>query len=300
MNSKKFITDLYVTALNKTNIYLITMDKEEQFWYIMDQGARDMAQLIGVNYIWDAPKERIVDEQINIINEAVKAGADAIILAASDPVRVSQAVEDAKARGVKIIYVDAPAVEEAIITLATENYSAGKIAGQQMISELEASGIKSGAIGIIGVTPEKITTMNREKGFRDIVRLDNRYHILDTIYTNGDALVSRNAVLEMNEESMDLVGVFGTNEGSTIGIGNAIRIINNNITGIGFDMTDEIQDMLREGVLNAVLVQNPYTMGYLGMAEAVAAIKNYNTGPKFIDTGVSVITKYQPRRPLEN
>jgi ribose transport system substrate-binding protein len=289
-----------VTALNEVDIYLITMDRRDQFWYTMDQGASDMAELIGVNYIWDAPEERNVDDQIAIINKVVDAGADVIMLAASDPVRVSPAVEDAKARGVRIVYVDAPAVEEGLITLATENYNAGRIAGREMISELEAKGIKGGTIVIIGVTAENITTLNRERGFREVLEQDERFRILDTLYTGGNPLVTENAVLELIEENIDLVGVFATNEGSTLGAGNAIRISYKDIIGIGFDITDEIQNLLRDGVLDVVLIQNPYTMGYLGMAEAVAAIKNYNTGPPFIDTGVSVLTKYQPRRPLEN
>jgi ribose transport system substrate-binding protein len=215
------------------------------------------------------------------------------MLAASDPVRISGAVEDAKARGVKIIYVDAPSVEEAIVTLATENYSAGKIAGESMITELEAVGKNSGSIGIIGVTPENVTTMNREKGFREVIEQDGRFVLLNTKYTEGDIEASRKASLEFINGTMDLVGLFGTNEGSTIGVGEAIQTGNTKITAIGFDITEEIENMLRSNVLQAVMVQNPFTMGYLGVAEAVAAVKGYETGPSFIDTGVTVITRYQ-------
>jgi ribose transport system substrate-binding protein len=286
--------------LSGQQIYLITMDKVDQFWYSMDRGARDMAELIGVTYHWDAPATRDVQEQINIFNNAVEDGADAILLAASDPVRISGAVEDAKAKGVRIIYVDAPSVEEATVTLATENYSAGKIAGQTMIAELEDLGIQRGTIGIIGVTPENITTNNRERGFREVFRQDGRFMLLDTVYTDGNPRTSRAAVMTMIEDNIDLIGVFATNEGSTVGVGNAINISGKKLVGVGFDMTEEIQKMLADGILHAVMVQNPYTMGYLGMAEAVAAIRGFPTGPSFLDTGVSVITKYQPRGPLVN
>ncbi|MDD3174737.1 MAG: hypothetical protein PHF63_13965 [Herbinix sp.] len=43
--------------------------------------------------------------------------------------------------------------------------------------------------------------------------------------------------------------------------------------------------------MKVIIAQNPYTMGYLGMAQAFAAVKGYNTGPKYLDTGVSVLRK---------
>lgn len=286
------------TSISNYEVYLITMDKKEQFWNILDRGARDMAAMLGVNYYWVAPDERDAGEQIKIFNEAVEAGADIIMLAAVDPVRISGAIENAKAKGVKIIYVDAPAVEEGIVTLATDNYSAGRLAGEIMISELEAVGIKSGTIGIIGVTPITTTTIGRENGFRDVLNQNGNYVILDTEYTEGDPDITQRAAERIINENPDLVGIFATNEGSTIGTGNAIKASNRKgIIGIGFDITDEIEEMIRTETLQAVLAQNPYTMGYLGMAEAAAILKGYDTGPSQINTGVSVVTRYQPKRP---
>lgn len=296
---KKFETT-QTMAMSNYKIYLITMDKEDQFWYIMNQGALDMASMLGVTYIWDAPQERIVREQIDVFNRAVEVGADAIMLAASDPREISRAVEDAKANGVKMIYVDAPANEEGIITLATDNYNAGKIAGETMLSELMELGIRAGSIGIIGVTPENITTLDRERGFRDAISQNEQFTVLDTRFSNGDPQLSQEFAETYIEENPGLVGLFGTNEGSTVGVGNAIAAQNNNIVGIGFDLTKETQKLINKDALNAIMVQNPYTMGYLGMASAVAAVKGFNTGPPFIDTGVSILTKYQPIRPLVN
>lgn len=288
-NSKDDSTTTSSTGKNY-NIYLITMDKTDQFWHIVNQGTADMAELLGITYTWDAPDKRIVEEQINIFNNAVNNGADAIILAASDPEKISSAVEAAKEKGVKIIYVDAPANVEGIITLATDNYSAGMVAGKIMISELIANGVRQGSIGIVGVTPENATTINRERGFRDVIETDGRFTLLDTRYVRTD-IGSEQAAEGFIEDNSDLVGLFGTNEGTTIGVGSAIEASNKNIIGIGFDLTDTIKNMIREGSLQAVIMQNPYTMGYLGMAETFAALNGYDTGPTNIDTGVSEVTR---------
>ncbi|HWT74544.1 MAG TPA: substrate-binding domain-containing protein [Mobilitalea sp.] len=273
-------------------VYLITMDKTSQYWYTLDRGASDMADMLGLTYKWDAPQERNVDEQIVKINNAVSAGANALLIAASDPVRVSEAIANAKAAGVKIIYVDAPANEEGIITLATNNYGAGATAATNMINELEAIGSRSGSIGIVGVTKENITTSDREKGFRDVMNKDGRYKILDTQYSAGNKALGKEIALSFIHNNPDLVGLFGTNEDTTEGVGNAIKESNKNIVGIGFDINNTIQQMIRNGYLKAVMVQNPYTMGYLGMAQAYAALNGFDTGPHYLDTGVSVKTQF--------
>jgi ribose transport system substrate-binding protein len=85
--------------------------------------------------------------------------------------------------------------------------------------------------------------------------------------------------------------LFATNEVTSEGVGTAIKANQNRIVGIGFDKSDLNLKLLDSGSLKAIVVQNPYTMGYLGMAEAFAALKGYDTGPSYIDTGVSVLRK---------
>ncbi len=282
---------LATSSLRNYEIYLITMDKQDQHWYSLNQGVTDMGNLLGAQHIWVAPEFKNTQEQINLLNQAVEAGADIILIAANDPVRISSAIEDAKARGVKIIYVDSPAYEEAITTLSTDNYLAGTIAAKAMISELEAIGTNTGRIGIISVNKETDSTLRREAGFRETMEEDGRFIVLDTEYKNGIPITSEVAATNLMNTYDDLVGIFGTNEGSSIGVGRAIEKNNSSIIGIGFDKSDPILELLRKGSLKAVMAQNPYTMGYLGMAQAVAALKGYDTGPTNIDTGVSVVMR---------
>jgi ribose transport system substrate-binding protein len=278
-------------ALDLYKVYLITMDKQDQHWYRVNDGASDMAAIAGINYIWDAPDTKDNRRQIEILNNAVAEGADLILLAASDPLGISRAIEDAKSKGVRIIYVDSPAYEEAIVTLSTDNYEAGRTAGTLMLSFLEAEGITGGSIGIIGVNTVTNSTISREEGFREMITLDGKFNLLPTQYMGGDPFASQKAATDLIMQNNDLVGIFASNEGSTIGVGNAIRENNPEIIGIGFDRSEEILRLIENGSLNAVVAQNPYTMGYLGMSEAIAALSGKDTGPSMIDTGVSIITR---------
>lgn len=290
--SKVKTETITTSSLKDYKITLITMDKTSYYWTIVDRGASDMARMLGVTYKWEAPKTRIVDEQVDKIKNAIEEGADALLIAASDPVRVSGAIEDAKAAGIKIIYVDTPANEEGIITLTTNNYSAGYTAGETMISELQAIGIRAGSIGIVGVTRENTNTIDREHGFIDAIKEKSKYTILPTKYTDGSAELVIEVPTTFIAENTDMVGLFGTNEDTTVGVGKSIQNSNKKIIGIGFDLNITIQQMIKDGYLKAVMVQNPYTMGYLGMAEAVAALKGFDTGPSILNTGVSIQTEF--------
>ena len=270
-------------------VYLITMDKLDQYWHIMDRGASIMARLAGFDYVWDAPPEKSNELQIQVLNHAVENGADLIMLAANDPVQISSAIEDAKSKGIGIIYVDSPAYEEAIITLATDNYNAGRSAAEIMLGIFSSKGITGGSIGIIGVDTVHTTTMDRETGFRNVIGASGNFLLLPTQYMFGVPDASQRAAEAIIRDNEDLVGLFGANEGATEGVGNAIHQLGSSIIGVGFDQTDETVKLIREGSLNALMIQNPFTMGFLGMAEAYAALHGLDTGPNHIDTGISVM-----------
>ncbi|MCH4887955.1 substrate-binding domain-containing protein [Acidaminobacter sp. JC074] len=269
-------------------VYLITMDKMDQHWVNVDKGAKVMAEGLGLKYKWDAPDVKDNAKQIEAVNNAVADNADLILLAANDPQAISEAVKNAKAKGVKIIYVDSAANEPAIATLSTNNYQAGALAGQTMVDELTAAGQTSGKIGIIGVNTATNSTMDRENGFRSVLEAAG-YEILTTEYKDGDAAASQESAYGFIVGNEDLVGLYGTNEGSTVGVGNAIKASGKDIIGIGFDKSDAIQGLLNDGSLKAAMAQNPFTMGYLGVGQAYAALNDESTGPAVIDTGVAVL-----------
>jgi ribose transport system substrate-binding protein len=272
-------------------IYLITMDKVNEYWYYIDQGAAEMAALLGVNYIWDAPQKRDIQTQIDILNNAVNNGANAILISVIDSEKLSEPIKNAKEKGVKIVYVDSPSKEAAITTYATDNYDAGRVAAQTMIEELELLGIRDGKIGIVGINLTTDNTVNRENGFREVVAKDGRFTLLNTEYANSELVLANQAAVRLINENENLVGMFGTDEISSEGVGNAIKANNNKVVGIGFDKSELLLELMAEESLKALIIQNPFTMGYLGMAEAVAALQEKQTGPAYMNTGVAVLRK---------
>lgn len=272
-------------------IYLITNEAKYQFWQYMNQGVSDMAQLLGLTFTWEAPEIQDAQQQIELLNKAVNNGADAILISVLDADKLSEPIRNAKSKGVKIIYVNSAANEEGIVTLATNNYEAGRIAAESMLDELEVANIHNGVIGIISVMEGNPTITKRDSGFIDVIKADNRFTVLEPVYTGGNPELAEKAATALIREQPNLVALFGSNEGASVGVGNAIKADNNRIIGIAFDTSDAIMQLMRQNSIKEIIAQNPYTMGYLGMAEAYAALKGKSTGPANIDTGVSVISR---------
>ncbi len=271
------------------SVYLITMDQMDQHWVNVDGGAKKAADELGnVDYKWLAPDVKDDAKQIECINNAVAGGADAIMLAANGPDAVTSALEEAEAAGVKIVYVDSAAAYPAIQTLATDNEAAGKTAGTEMIAALEAAGIKEGKIGIVNVNAATASCVAREKGFRAAFE-GKSFEILETQYGDGDAAKSKD--IAANYVTSGVVGIFGANEGSTVGAGNAIQEAGGTIIGVGFDKSDTILDLIKNGFIYATMAQNPDVMGYEGMKSTVKALEGKDPGADVMDTGVSVIKK---------
>ncbi len=279
----------YASGAAKHKIYLITMDQMDQHWVTVDAGAKKAVKELGnVDYRWLAPDVKDDAKQIECINNAVAGGADAILLAANGPTAVTSALREATAAGVKIIYVDSAADYPGEQTLATDNEAAGTTAGQEMKKALAAKGITSGKIGIVNVNAATASVVAREKGFRAAFK-GTKFEILETQYGEGDAAKSKD--IAANYITQGVVGIFGANEGSTVGTGNAIKEAGGRVIGVGFDKSNTILQLIKEGYLLATMAQNPDVMGYKGIKAAVAVLEGKNPGAKYIDTGVSVLTK---------
>lgn len=270
-------------------IALITMDSIDQHWITMNEGAQKAAEELGVTVDFMSPNTKDDSQQIECVNNAVAGGYQAILVAANGPDAISSALQEAVSAGVKIIYVDSPANVEAEATFSTDNKAAGQTAGEEMLKALEEKGITSGKIGIINVNAATDSCVNREEGFRAAFE-GTGFELMETQYGEGDAAKSQS--IAENYITQGVVGIFGCNEGSTTGAGNAIKASGNaDIIGVGFDKSDAILNLIEDGYLLATMAQNPDVMGSEGVKAAVAAIGGESLGGEVTDTGVSVLTK---------
>lgn len=276
-------------AATGMKIALITMDSIDQHWVTLNEGAQKAAAELGVEVAFMAPNTKDDALQIEQVNNAVAGGYNAILVAANGPDAISGALNEAAAKGVKIVYVDSAANVEAAATFSTDNTAAGKTAGEQMLKALTDAGVSSGDIGVINVNAATASCVNREEGFRSAFE-GTDFNILETQYCDGDAAKSQASA--ENFITQGVVGIFGANEGSTTGIGNAVKASGKDtIIGVGFDKSDAIMNLINDGFLLCTMAQNPDVMGYEGVKAAVAALNGEALSGGVTDTGVSVLTK---------
>ena len=244
-------------------VTLITMDQMDQHWVNVDKGCKEaVAELGNVDYNWLAPDVKDDAKQIECINNAVAGGAQAILLAANGPDAVTASLKEAEA--------------------------AGTTAGNEMIKALEAAGITEGKIGIVNVNAATASTVAREEGFRAAFE-GTKFEILETQYGDGDAAKSKD--IAANYITQGCVGIFGANEGSTVGTGNAIQEAGGTVIGVGFDKSDTILGLIKNGFLLCTMAQNPDVMGREGVKVAVKALSGETIDQTNVDTGVSVLNK---------
>lgn len=282
------VAESTVTASQPWKIALITMDSIDQHWVKLNEGAQAKATELGVTVDFMSPNTKDDAQQIEAVNNAVAKGYNAIMVAANGPDAISGALKEAQAAGIKIIYVDSPANVEAEATFSTDNQAAGKTAGETMIAALTAAGITEGTIGIVNVNAATDSTVKREAGFRSAFE-GTAFTLLETQYGEGDAAKSQ--TIAENYITQGVVGIFGCNEGSTTGTGNAIKASGKTIIGVGFDKSDAILGLIADGYLLATMAQNPDVMGAMGVEACVKALEGETLGGAVVDTGVSVLTK---------
>ena len=274
---------------NKYKIFLITMNQSNStYWKTLDAGCQKAVNEIGeIDYKWIAPPEHIAKLQGECVDKAVSEGANAILISAISKKDINENLKRADDAGVKIIYVDSAADYEGTATLITDNFAAGKIAGETMLKALSEAGIKSGTIGITGLTASIPNLMLRDKGFREIFK-DTNFEIASTIAVDNNPQKFK----EDLKKHPEYIGFFATNQQTTFLIGEHAKENNTKQIIVGFDTADETLSLISDGIIYATMQQNPQLMGYEGIKIAVAALEGKITEKNIIkDTKVNVITK---------
>ena len=283
------LADETVKADGDYKIAVITMDSVDQHWVSLKEGAEEEAKADDVTVDFMAPDVKDDAKQIECINNAVAGGYDALMVAANSEDAVSGALQEAVDAGIKIVYVDSPANVEAEATFSTDNKAAGKTAGEEMIKALEDKGVKDGSIGIVNINNSTNTAIQREAGFREAFE-GTDYELLETQFCEGDAAKAQ--TIAENYITEGVVGIYGTNEGASTGVGNAIKASGSDeIIGVGFDKSDTLKGLIEDGYLVCTMAQNPDQMGKRGVQACVKALNGEDLGGEVTDTGVSVLIK---------
>lgn len=270
-------------------IAVISKGSQHQFWRTVEQGARDAGEELGVKISYEAPEDETqVDVQIEMMKKAIKKKADAIVLGPLDTEKLNDVVDEAVEAGIPVITLDSDITTKSrVATIGTSNESAGAIAARNAADQIGGKG----KIAIIAHVEGAQTAIERRGGFIDELKAyEGDIEIVGTSYCDGDAGKAKEQALDYLKRYPELKCIYGANEGSAVGAAAAVRELNKqeSVRVIGFDSSDEEIAYLEEGVIDGMMVQNPYNMGYLGVRNINKVLDGKEIEEK-IDTGATYV-----------
>ena len=267
------------------------------YWSNVQQGVIAAGRELGVETVVFVPPKEDVAAQIQTLETYIAQGVTGIAIAPSDPGALERLMRKAVAAGIIVITLDTPPVEGSVsrVYIGTDNYAAGRLAGETLARLLPAGG----KVGIVRGSDTALNALQRTEGFLDAVARRGIVPLppLNDQADPAAALAMANALISAHP---DLAGAFGVYAYNGPAWATAIKEARaaGRIKVVCFDANADTINGIKEGVIDATIAQREYDMGYLsvqtiklvaeeGMAAALAKM---NATDGIIRTGVDVVT----------
>ena len=291
------------SAPGRVNIAVIPKGTSHAFWQSIHAGARRAAKELDVDITWRGPlREDDRDSQVAEVENAVARRVSGIALAPLDESALVAPVSSAQRSGVPVVIFDSGLKGGGFISfVATDNDKGGELAGEHLAKSLGGRG----KVILLRYAEGHDSTTRREEGFlRGVGRhpgigivSSNQYAGADVEggYKRAEALLSR---FKAADGSLGIEGIFAPNESSAFAV---MRVLKDNgwagrVKFVGFDASDGLIAGLRDGAIEALVVQDPVRMGYESVVTLVRHLRGQKVEPR-IDTGVHLVTRDMLDRP---
>ncbi|ROU00232.1 ABC transporter substrate-binding protein [Histidinibacterium lentulum] len=279
-------------AAQAQEIAVIVKTTNSNFWQNVNRGASAaMSDADGYTMSFDGPAaESNIADQVSMVENAINRGVAGLVLAPSDPEALGPPVERAFQAGIPVVLIDgalADGFEDVYQAfLSTDNCAAGELVAERMIAEAGTEGSIAVMSYVAGVGSE----IGRVGCFVDYIEANSNLEIVGPYYSQSQMANALNQTTDVLSANPDLVGIFGANEPTAVGMGRAIVQAGRagDLVALGFDGNEDLQQFVRDGVLEAIAVQGSFAMGEMGV-ETVIDILNGEEVEDFINTGVVMV-----------
>ena len=249
----------------KQEIALVTKSTTSEFWHSVRAGAKAAAAEYNLDITFEGPeKEEDYRTQNEMVQKAIQRGAKVLVFSAVDYNANAQVIEEAAQAGVRILVIDSDVNSQAVESrIGTDNFAAGQLAARTLLDGEEPVL----HVGIVNYDVNSANGQQREEGFRQEIQKDKRVAdiiTINVISTTEDARMGTEQLLQKHPEINAIVTF---NEWTSLGVGWAIRGMGlaDATRVVAFDSNVVSVGMLETGEVDALIVQNPYAMGYLGV-----------------------------------
>ncbi|RYF39961.1 MAG: BMP family ABC transporter substrate-binding protein, partial [Comamonadaceae bacterium] len=218
----------------------------------------------------------------DMLSAALAKKPNAIGLAALDSKAAIPLLKKAQAAKIPVVAFDSGVDSDIPVTTATtDNKAAAALAADKMAELIGGAG----EVALVVHDQTSRTGVDRRDGFTDRMKAAHpKVKIVSVQYGGGDHLQSTEIAKSILQAYPNLKGMFGANEGSVLGVVNAVRETKRKLVVIGYDSGKQQKDAIKEGLIAGSITQNPVGIGYKTVEAAVKALKGEKL-PKVIDTG---------------
>ncbi len=288
---------LAVTAIGSTQAhaadYKITFIQGvagDAFYVTMGCGVAAAAAKDGATITTQGGAKWDATIQMPVLDSVIASKPDAILIAPNDKTALQKPIEAAIAAGIKVVLVDttvdnpAPAVAE----IASDNYGGGAAA----FAAVKQLAPKGGKVLVVSTSPGVSSVDARVNGFADAANKDKKFNYIGVQYSNNEPAIAQRIVTAALSKNKDIVAVFATNLFSAQGVAAGIKQAGKagKVKIVGFDAGSDQVKALKTGVVQALIAQQPATIGSKGVDAAVAALQGKTVSPHKVQTGFTILT----------
>lgn len=281
----------------KKVIAVIPKGTSHIFWQTVQAGAIAAGREFGVEIVWNGPaQETEYSRQIQIVDSMVARHVDGLAVAATDKTALAAPIDRAAKAGILVTVFDSGVDTNNILTfVATNNFEGGQMGARKLAELIHGKG----KVAMVMNAPGSGSTVDRENGFEDVITKEfPQIKIVARQFGMSDRAKARDAAENILSANTDLDGIFASAEPSSVGAALAIKARNlaDKVSLVAFDSTEGLVEELKSGVIDALVVQDPFKMGYEAVKTQVDAL-NGNKPPKQMDLHARVIAKADLDKP---
>ena len=280
------------SATPQHTVTLVAKSTQTEFWLSVFAGAEAAATEYNLQLTIVGPEtEEDYESQNTMVAQAVEDGAEALVFSAIDYENNAAAIDAAARKGVKVVAIDSSVDSDQVsIYIGTDNYAAGQMAAQAALDRV-AGELK---VGVVNYDISSANGQERERGATDVFAQSGRAEITAVINTLAEAEQAEWDAAAMLQNHPEINVLLAFNEPTSVGAAQAVKELglSETVFLVGFDSNVATVDGMQEGAVDALIVQNPYAMGYLGVESAYKLLTGQEGGLEHVvDTSTQIVDR---------
>lgn len=274
------------------SVALITKSTDSEFFLSAFAGARAAATEYNLDLTIAGPEtEEDYETQNWMVDQAVAEGAEAIVFSAISYEENAAAIDAAAGSGVRIVSIDSGVGSDHVSTyIGTDNYAAGQMAAQAALERVEGPL----RVGIVTYNEGTANGQERVRGAVDTFAQSGRAQITAVTSTLVDVPRAQTDTVALLLAHPEINVLVAFNEPTSVGAALAVPVLGRekDIFLVGFDSNVVTIDGLQDGSVDALIVQNPYAMGYLGVESAYKLLTGQGASLEaVVDTSTQIVDR---------